>query len=184
MFCFSRDNHASTNLKKFLIWKLDTFTLFTYSLGKSSETCCVNFFRLSWRHFKRENPYFWKASLLQNKNWLCVQAVQDFATGKNFSFNQRTKQRVLLFSRESYSIKAKKKLFSCICIAWYKHSRDWENSRQLCKPSTSSQVCILTVSNFPNPCRVYIRLCKHGKRFLLLKGFCNNYLEGEGGLEN
>ena len=26
-----------------------------------------------------------------------------------------------------------------------------------------------TVSNSPNPSRVYIRLCKHGKRFLLLK---------------
>ena len=30
------------------------------------------------------------------------------------------------------------------------HSRGWENSRQLCKPSTSSRVCI-TVSNSPNP---------------------------------
>ena len=28
--------------------------------------------------------------------------VQDFATGKNFSFNQYPKQRFLLFSRESY----------------------------------------------------------------------------------
>ena len=45
--------------------------------------------------------------------------------------------------------------------------RGWENSRQLCKPSTSSRVCI-TVSNSPNPSRIYIRLCKHGKRFLLL----------------
>ena len=35
-------------------------------------------------------------------------------------------------------------------------------------PSTSSLVSI-TVSNSPNPSRVYIRLCKHGKRFLLLK---------------
>ena len=33
---------------------------------------------------------------------------------------------------------------------------------------TKSRVCI-TVSNSPNPSRVYIRLCKHGKRFLLLK---------------
>ena len=31
-----------------------------------------------------------------------------------------------------------------------------------------SRVCI-TVSNYPNPSHVYIRLCKHGKRFLLLK---------------
>ena len=33
---------------------------------------------------------------------------------------------------------------------------------------TSSWVCI-TVSNSSNPSRVYIRLCKHGKCFLLLK---------------
>ena len=38
-----------------------------------------------------------------------------------------------------------RKLFCCVCIAWYKHSRGWENSRQLCKPS--SRVCI-TVSIF------------------------------------
>ena len=38
----------------------------------------------------------------------------------------------------------------------------------LYEPSTSSWVCI-TVSNSPNPSRVYIRLCKHRKRFLLLK---------------
>ena len=35
-------------------------------------------------------------------------------------------------------------------------------------PSTSSRVCI-AFSNSPNPSRVYIGLCKHGKRFLLLK---------------
>ena len=63
--------------------------------------------------------------------------------------------------------KSNRKLFSCVCIVWYKHSRGWENSRQLCKPSTLSRVCI-TVSNSPNPSSVYIRLSKHGKRFLLL----------------
>ena len=31
MFFFSRANHASTNLKKFLSSKLDKFTLFTHS---------------------------------------------------------------------------------------------------------------------------------------------------------
>ena len=31
MFCFSKANHASTNLKKFLSSKLDKFTLFTHS---------------------------------------------------------------------------------------------------------------------------------------------------------
>ena len=28
-----------------------------------------------------------------------------------------------------------------VCISWYKHSRGWENSWQLCKPLTSSRVC-------------------------------------------
>ena len=44
----------------------------------------------------------------------------------------------------------------------------WENSRKLCKPSTTSRVCI-TVSNSPNPSRVKMRLCKHRKSALLLK---------------
>ena len=48
-------------------------------------------------------------------------------------------------------------------------------SRQLSKPLTSSQVCI-TVSNSPSLSRVYIRLCKHRKRFLLLN--YNRYLLG------
>ena len=46
--------------------------------------------------------------------------------------------------------KSNRKPFSCVCIAWYKHSRRWENSRRLCKPSTSSRVCI-TISNSPQP---------------------------------
>ena len=43
MFCCARGNHASTNLKKFLSWKLDKFTLFTQilrlmKLGKQHPT--------------------------------------------------------------------------------------------------------------------------------------------------
>ena len=72
--------------------------------------------------------------------------------------------------------KSNRKLFSCVCIAWYKHSRGWENSRQLCKPSTSSLVCI-TVLNSPSPSRLYIRLCKHRKRFLLLNYFRKSFKE-------
>ena len=74
----------------------------------------------------------------------------------------------MLFFSGKVFYKSNRKLFSCVYISWYKHLRGWENSRQLCKPSTSSRVCI-TVSNSPNPSCVYIRLCKHGKRFLLLK---------------
>ena len=60
-------------------------------------------------------------------------------------------QWVLRFFLSKLIYKSNRKLFPCICIAWYKHSRSWENS--------------------PNPSRVYIRLCKHGKRFLLLKHY-------------
>ena len=84
----------------------------------------------------------------------------------HFSFNQcHTKSFAFFLGNLFY--KSNRKLLSCVCIAWYKHSRRWENSLQLCKPSTSSRVCI-TVSNSPNPSRVYIRLCKHGKIFYCL----------------
>ena len=95
MFCFSRANHASTNLKRFSSSKLDKFTLFTYSfVGWNLENRCKEyvsiFLRLSW-HFKREKSVFWKASLIIAKQELITRARlrgQDFATGKNFSFNQ------------------------------------------------------------------------------------------------
>ena len=62
--------------------------------------------------------------------------VQHFATSKNFSFKE-----FYLFSEKSFC-KSNRKLFSCVCIAWYKHSRGWENSWQLCKPLTLSPVYI------------------------------------------
>ena len=58
---------------------------------------------------------------------------------------------------------------SRVCIAWYKHERSWENSRQLCKAETKSKVCI-TVENSPNPSRVYTDQVKQTQEesFLLL----------------
>ena len=57
LFCFSRANHASTNLKKFSSSKLDKFTLFTHSfvgwnLENRYKEGVLIFFRLSWQ-FKR-----------------------------------------------------------------------------------------------------------------------------------
>ena len=49
-------------------------------------------------------------------------------------------------------------------MPWHKHERGWENLRQLCKSETKSRVC-LTVENSPNASSVYIRLCKHRKKF-------------------
>ena len=129
------------------------------------------FFRLRWQ-FKREKPgkpgmhLFCKTKT----DYAYKLRVQDFATGKNFSFNQCSKQERFAFFSGKLFYKSNRKLFSCVCISWYKHSRGWENSRQLCKPSTSSRVSI-TVSNSPNPSRVYIRLCKQGNRFLLLNWY-------------
>ena len=66
MFCFSRANHASTNLKFFSSSKLDKFSLFTHSFvgwnleNRYKEGVSI-FLRLSW-HFMREKPVFWKAS--------------------------------------------------------------------------------------------------------------------------
>ena len=132
MFCFSRANHASTNF-----WVQNSTSLLYLPIPSSAETwkivtkkVCQFFFRLSWQ-FKREKSVFWIASFLQNKNWL---RVQDFATGKNFSLNQRHNKQFCVFPRESYFIKAIENFFSCVSMAWYKHSRGWENSRQLCKP--------------------------------------------------
>ena len=83
-------------------------------------------------------------------------------------------------SPRSLSINAYLRSFSDVfyvdTILWWFCNGYWLNYRihghsfpdQLCKPSTSSRVC-LTVSNSPNLSHVYIKLCKHGKHFLLLK---------------
>ena len=64
---------------------------------------------------------------------------------------------VLRFSRESYFIKAIENFFPAF-------AQPDINTRGVGK----SRVCI-TVENCPNLSRFYIRRCKHGKRFLLLK---------------
>ena len=66
-------------------------------------------------------------------------------------------QRVLRFFSESYSIKAIENFFLCL----YSLIQTLEALGEF---ST-----VITVSNSPNPSRVYIRLCKHGNRLLLLK---------------
>ena len=115
----------------------------------------------------------WRSELIRSDfctcQWLRVQGLVDKTLRLvRISLSISAIQRVLRFFSGNLFYESNRKLFPCVCTAWYKHSRRWENSRQLCKPSTSSRVCI-TVSNFPNPSRVYIGLCKHGKRFLLLK---------------
>ena len=94
LFGFPRANHASTNLKKVLSWKTRQVD-FIYpfprrlKLGKSLETCCVNFF-FAWADILSEkNPNFGKHLICKTKtDYAYKLRVQDFATGKNFSFNQ------------------------------------------------------------------------------------------------
>ena len=162
MFCFSRANHAGTNLKKVLSWKVSRQIYFMYpfpprlKLGKSLQTSCVFFFCLSW-HFKR---VFWEASFCKTRTaYLYKLRVQDFATGKNL-----VKREFCIFSRESYFIKVIENFFCCVCISWYNHSRGWE-------PEFSIVMQTLDfVSNSPNPSGVYIRLCKHKNVFYCLTG--------------
>ena len=71
MFCFSRANHASVNLKKFSSSKLDKFTLFTHSsVGWNFENRYKEgvsiFFRLGWQ-FKQEKSVFWMASFCKTR---------------------------------------------------------------------------------------------------------------------
>ena len=107
LFCFSRANHASTNLKKFSSSKLDKFTLISHSFVgwnmknryKEGESI---FLRFSW-HFKREKCVFCKASFCKTRTDARARLRgQDFGTGKNFSFNQCSTKSFGFFSRERY----------------------------------------------------------------------------------
>ena len=122
-FCFLHVNHTSMNLKKFLSWKHDKFTLFTHSLLSWNlenlyKPAASTFFRLSW-HFKREKSVFWKASFFQNKNWL---HEQDFIYRTLGLVRISPLIRAITKSFAVFSgkliYKSSRKLFSCICIAW------------------------------------------------------------------
>ena len=94
--------------------------------------------------------------------------MQDLATGKNFSFDQYFKQGSFgFFSRESYFIKAIENFFPVFAYPDI-NTRGLGKFSTVTQPSTSPRVCI-TVSNSLNQSCAYIRLCKHGKRYILLK---------------
>ena len=103
MFCFSRTNHASTNLKKVFLLKTSTSLLYSH-ISSSAETwkifrnmLCQFFF--AWADILSEkNPYFGKHLFCKTKtDYAYKLRVQDFATGKNFSFNQCSKQESFAF---------------------------------------------------------------------------------------
>ena len=114
--CFSHANHGSTNLWKFSSSKLDKFTLFTHSfvgwkLGNRYKEGVSIFF--AWADILSDkNPHFVKH--LFAKQELITRArlrVQDFANGKNFSYNQCHNKAFCVYSWESYSIKAIQNFF-------------------------------------------------------------------------
>ena len=74
---------------------------------KSLQTSCVNFFAL-----KLKNPYLGK-HLLAKQELITRERlrVQDFATGKNFCFNQCHNKEFFVFSQESYFIKVMENFF-------------------------------------------------------------------------
>ena len=139
--------------KKFELKTRQVYFIYT------AETWKINFFCLHGKPLfcKTRTDYMSKTLCTRLRNWWEFISLLISAITKSFMF---------FLGKLIY--KSNRKLFSCICIAWYKHSRGWEKSRPFCKPSTLSRVCV-TVLNSPNPSHVSIRLCKHGKCFLLLK---------------
>ena len=103
MFCFSCANHASTKLRKVLSWKTrQVYFIYPFpcrlKLEKSLETFCVYFFSLGLPLLSEKNLYFGKHLFCKTKtDYTCKLHVQDFATGKNFSFDQCSKQESFAF---------------------------------------------------------------------------------------
>ena len=103
MFCFSCANHASTKLRKVLSWKTrQVYFIYPFprrlKLEKSLETFCVYFFSLGLPLLSEKNSYFGKHLFCKTKtDYTCKLHVQDFATGKNFSFDQCSKQESFAF---------------------------------------------------------------------------------------
>ena len=159
--------HASTNLKKILSWKTrKVYFIYPFprrlKLEKSLETCWVNFL-FAWVHILSEkNPYFGKHLYCKTKTAFAYNTSR--LVRISFLINTLNK-RVLLFSSRKFFCKSNRKLFSCVCISWYKNSRSWENSWRLCKPSTSSRIWtelsrilpthLVFISGYANPENVF-----------------------------
>ena len=90
---------------------------------------CQFFSRLSW-HFNREISIL-ESIFLQNKNWLCVQdfVCKTLRLVRISLLISAITEFCVFFSGKLFYI-SNRKLFFCVCIAWYKHSWVLENSRQ------------------------------------------------------
>ena len=93
VFCFSRANHASTNLKIFRV--KNSTSLLYLPISSSAETWKIvtkkvyEFFFALADILNEKSPYFGK-HLFAKQELITRSRLrgQDFATGKNFSFNQ------------------------------------------------------------------------------------------------
>ena len=116
-FCFSRANHASTNLKKVLSWKpRQVYFIHPFprrlKLGKSLETCCVNFFSLELTFKARKTRIL--ESFFFAKQRLITRTSVAYKTSRLVRISlliNALNKRILLFSRESYFIKAIENFF-------------------------------------------------------------------------
>ena len=112
------------------IWKrfwVETSTSLLYSpISSSAET------RLSW-HFKREKTrilesiFFAKQGLISRTSFV----YKTSQLVRICLLISALNKRALLFFSGKLFYKSNRRLFSCVCKSWYKHSRGWENSRQL-----------------------------------------------------
>ena len=67
----------------------------------------------------KKNSYFGKHLLCKTRtDYVYKLRVQDFATGKNFSFNQCSEQESFAFCSWKLFYKSNRKLFSCLCKSW------------------------------------------------------------------
>ena len=65
-----------------------------------------------------KNPYFGKHLFCKTRtDYAYKLRVQDFATGKNLSFNQFSKQESFAFSSGKLFYNSNRKLFPCVCIS-------------------------------------------------------------------
>jgi len=95
-------------------------------------------------------------------DWL----VANMSEYQEYLFRSRSKKTTIFLHLSDYFremfYKSKRGLFFRVSIASSKHSGCWENSRQLCKSSTTSRVCIAVSNSLNYPC-VQMKQCKQGK---------------------
>ena len=91
-------------------------------LGKLLQRRCVHFFSLKLTFQASRKVRILESIFLQNKNWLRVQDFVDKTLQLvRISLLISAIQRVLSFFSRKVFYKSNRKLFSCVCIAWYKH---------------------------------------------------------------